>query len=190
MKKIHRVLALLMAAIMALSLVTTAFAEPTIDPAKKASLNIYKYDITQASADGVWDAESYVSTGLHDDTVIDKLSKYAIPGVEFTYLRVADIAMNNEVVDGQRQVGVLYGFDGSERSNAVLSAIGLTASDAHKTENGINYYTSDSLNNKLAAALAANATSAKNALETAVKNGGVAMTETDTTGHTSASNME
>ena len=191
MKKVHRVLALLMAALMAFGLMTTAFAaEPTIDPAKKASLNIYKYDITQASADGVWDAESYVSTGLHDDTVIDKLSKYAIPGVEFTYLRVADIAMNNEVVDGQRQVGVLYGFDGSERSNAVLSAIGLTASDAHKTENGINYYTSDSLNNKLAAALAANATSAKNALETAVKNGGVAMTETDTTGHTSASNME
>jgi len=190
MKKIHRVFAMLMAAIMALSLVTTAFAEPTIDASKKASLSIYKYDITKASEDGVWDAESYVSTGLHDEAVIDKLSKYAIQGVEFTYLRVADIAMNNEVVDGQRQVGVLYGFDGSERSNAVLSAIGLTASDAHKTENGINYYTSDSLNNKLAAALAANATSAKNALETAVKNGGVAMTETDAAGHTSASNME
>lgn len=191
MKKIHRVFAMLMAAIMALSLVTTAFAaEPTIDPAKKASLSIYKYDITKASEDGVWDAESYVSTGLHDNAVVDKLSKYAIQGVEFTYLRVADIAMNNEVVDGQRQVGVLYGFDGSERSNAVLSAIGLTASEAHKTENGVNYFTSDTLNNKLAAALAANATNVKNALEIAVKNGGVAMTETDTTGHTSASNME
>ena len=191
MKKIHRVFAMLMAAIMALSLVTTAFAaEPTIDLAKKASLSIYKYDITKASEDGVWDAESYVSTGLHDDAVIDKLSKYAIQGVEFTYLRVADITMNNEVVDGQRQVGVLYGFDSSDRSNAVLSAIGLTASDAHKNENGVNYYTSDALNNKLAAALAANATNVKNALETAVKNGGVAMTETDTTGHTSASDME
>ena len=191
MKKIHRVLALLMAALMAFGLMTTAFAaEPTINTSKKASLSIYKYDITKASADGVWDAESYVSTGLHDDAVIDKLSKYAIQGVEFTYLRVADIAMNNEVVDGQRQVGVLYGFDGSERSNTVLSAIGLTAADAHKTENGVNYYTSDSLNNKLAAALAANATSAKNALETAVKNGGVAMTETDATGHTSASGLE
>ena len=191
MKKIHRVFAMLMAAIMALSLVTTAFAaEPTIDASKKASLSIYKYDITKASEDGVWDAESYVSTGLHDDSVIDKLSKYAIQGVEFTYLKVADITMNNELVDGQRQVGVLYGFDNSERSNAVLSATGLTASGAHKSENGINYYTSDSLNNKLAAALAANATSAKNALETAVKNGGVAMTETDSTGHTSASSME
>ena len=190
MKKIHRVLAMLMAVVMALGLITTAFAEPTIDPGKKASLSIYKYDITKAGNDGAWDAESYVSTGLHDDAVIDKLSKYAIQGVEFTYLRVADIAMNNELVDGQRQVGVLYGFDGSERSSAVLSAIGLTASDAHKTKGDVNYFTSDALNNKLATALTANATAVKNALEAAVKNGGVAMTETDATGHTSASNME
>ena len=194
MKKIHRVLALLLAALMALGLMTTAFAAtdsaPIIDPGKKASLSIYKYDITTAGKDGAWDAESYVSTGLHDGAVIDKLSKYAIQGVEFTYLRVADITMSNEAVDGQRQVGVLYGFDGSERSNAVLSAIGLTAADAHKTEGGINYFTSDNLNNKLAAALAANATNVKNALETAVKNGGVAMPETDASGHTSASDME
>ena len=160
MKKIHRVVALLLAALMAIGLMTTAFAvEPTIDPTKKASLNIYKYDITKASADGAWDAESYVSTGLHDDAVIDKLSKYAVQGVEFTYLRVADIAMNNEVVDGQRQVGVLYGFDGAD---AVLSAIGVTAADVHKSENGKNYYTSDLLNNKLSAALTANATTVKN----------------------------
>ena len=190
MKKIHRVLAMLMAALMAFGLITTAFAEPTIDLAKKASLSIYKYDITKASAEGAWDTESYVSTGLHDDAVVDKLTKYAIQGVEFTYLRVADIAMNNELVDGQRQVGVLYGFDSSERSNAVLSAIGLTAADAHKTDNGINYFTSDMLNSKLAAALAANATTVKNALETAVKNGGMAMTETDATGHTSADQLE
>ena len=190
MKKIHRVFALLMAALMAIGLMTTAFAELTIDPAKKASLSIYKYDITTASAEGAWDEESYVSTGLHDDAVVDKLAKYAIQGVEFTYLRVADIAMNNELVDGQRTVGVLYGFDSSERSNAVLSAIGLTAADAHKTEGDINYFTSDMLNNKLTAALAANATTVKNELEAAVKNGGVTMTETDATGHTSASNME
>ena len=194
MKKIHRVVALLLSALMVIGLMTTAFAAtdsaPTIDPGKKASLSIYKYDITKAGKDGAWDAESYVSTGLHDDAVVDKLAKYAIHGVEFTYLRVADITMNSEVVEGQRQVGVLYGFDSSERSNAVLSAIGLTAADAHKTESGVNYFTSDMLNNKLAAALTANATTVKNALEAAVKNGGVAMAETDTTGHTSASNME
>ena len=190
MKKIHRVLAMLMAAIMALSLITTAFAEPTIDPAKNASLSIYKYDITTASSDGAWDAESYVSTGLHDDAVVDKLAKYAIQGVEFTYLRVADITMSNEPMDSQRQVGVLYGFDNSDRSSAVLSAIGLTATDAHKTDNGVNYFTSDMLNNNLATALAANATTVKNTLEAAVKNGGVAMTETDATGHASADQLE
>ena len=191
MKKIYHVVALLLAALMAIGLMTTAFAaEPTIDTSKKASLNIYKYDITTASKDGAWDAESYVSTGLHDDAVIDKLSKYAIQGVEFTYLRVADVTMNNELVDGQRQVGVLYGFGSSEHSNAVLSAIGMTGADAHKTGNGINYFTSDMLNNKLAAALTANTTTVKNTLETAVKNGGVAMIETDATGHTSASDME
>ena len=150
MKKIHRVLALLMAAIIALALITTAFAESTIDTSKKASLSIYKYDITTASAEGAWDAKSYVSTGLHDDAVVDKLAKYAIQGVEFTDLRAADIAMNNEMVDGQRQVGVLYGFDSSDRSNTVV----------------------------------------KNALEAAVKSGGVVMAETDVTGHTSASDME
>lgn len=190
MKKIHRVLAMLMAAIMALGLITTAFAEPTIDTSKKASLSIYKYDITKASAEGAWDTESYISTGLHDNAVVDKLSKYAIQGVEFTYIRVADVTMNNEVVDGQRRVGVLYGFDSSDRSNAVLSAIGLTGADAHKTEDDVNYFTSDVLNNKLSTALTANATTVKNALETAVKNGGVAMSETDVTGHTSASDME
>ena len=193
MKKIHRILALLMATLMALGLMTTAFAAtdsaPTIDPTKEASLSIYKYDITKASNDGAWDAESYVSTGLHDDAVIDKLSKYAIQGVEFTYLRIADITMNNEVMDGQRTVGVLYGFDSSDRSTAVLSAIGLTVADAHKTAGGINYFTSDMLNNKLATALTANATTVKNALEAAVKNGGVAMPEADAAGHTSASGM-
>ena len=190
MKKIHRVLALLMAALMVIGLMTTAFAEPTIDPTKEASLSIYKYDITKAGNDGAWDTESYISTGLHDNAVVDKLSKYAIQGVEFTYIRVADVTMNNEVVDGQHQVGVLYGFDSSDRSNAVLSAIGLTGADAHKTEDDVNYFTSDMLNNKLSTALAANATTVKNELEAAVKNGGMAMSETDATGHAAASDME
>ena len=194
MKKIHRVLALLLAALMAIGLMTTAFAAtdsaPIIDPGKKASLSIYKYDITTAGKDGAWDAESYVSTGLHDGAVTDKLSKYAIQGVEFTYLRIADITMNNELVDGQRQVGVLYGFDSSDRSTTVLSAIGMTGADAHKIDNGINCFTSDVLNNKLSTALAANATTVKNALEAAVRSGGVAMTETDTAGHTFADQME
>ena len=110
MKKTKRLWALLLAMVMALGLISTAFAAPTIDSGRKASLSLYKYDITAASEDGAWNTASYVSTGVQDDAVTDKLAQYAIQGVEFTYLRVADIAMNNELVDGQRQVGVLYGF--------------------------------------------------------------------------------
>ena len=190
MKKIHRVVALLLSALMVIGLMTTAFAAtdsaPTIDPSKKASLSIYKYDITTASKDGAWDAESYVSTGLHDDAVIDKLAKYAVQGVEFTYLRVADIAMNNELVDGQRQVGVLYGF----AEDTILQAIGLTTADAYKSESGIRYYTSDKLNKAMSDALTANATTVKNALEAAVRNGGKAMPETDENGHSKVSGLE
>ena len=186
MKKTKRLWALLLAMVMALGLISTAFAAPTNDLGRKASLSLYKYDITEASEDGAWDTASYVSTGVQDDAVTDKLAQYAIQGVEFTYLRVADIAMNNELVDGQRQVGVLYGF----AEDTVLQAIGLTAADAHKSENGIRYYTSDKLNKAMSDALTANAITVKNALEIAVRNGGNALPETDASGHSMVSGLE
>ncbi len=186
MKKTKRLWALLLAMVMALGLISTAFAAPTIDSGRKASLSLYKYDITAASEDGAWNTASYVSTGVQDDAVTDKLAQYAIQGVEFTYLRVADIAMNNELVDGQRQVGVLYGF----AEDTVLQAIGLTAADAHKSENGTRYYTADKLNKAMSDALAANTTTVKNALEAAARNGGKAMPETDENGHSKVSGLE
>ena len=69
--------------------------------------------------------------------------------------------MNNELVNGQRQVGVLYGF----AEDTILQAIGLTTADAYKSESGIRYYTSDKLNKAMSDALTANATTVKNALE-------------------------
>ena len=186
MKKTKRLWALLLAVVMALGLITTAFAAPTIDSGRKASLSLYKYDITAASADGAWDAASYVSTGVQDDAVTDKLAKYAIQGVEFSYLRVASISTYSQRESGQYKVGVLYGF----ADDAVLQAIGLTKADAYKRGNGVFYFTSDKLNKALADALAANATTVKNALEIAVQNGGKAMPETDANGHSKVSGLE
>lgn len=157
MKKTKRLWALLLVMVMALGLITTAFAAPTIDSGRKASLSLYKYDITAASADGVWDAASYVSTGVQDDAVTDKLAQYAIQGVEFSYLRVASISTYSQRENGQYKVGVLYGF----ADDAVLQAIGLTKADAYKRGNGVFYFTSDKLNKALADALADNATSEK-----------------------------
>lgn len=186
MKKNHRVFALLLVMVMALGLITTAFAAPTIDSSKKASLSLYKYDITAASADGAWDATSYVSTGVQDDAVTDKLAQYAIQGVEFSYLRVASISTYSQRENGQYKVGVLYGF----ADDAVLQAIGLTKADAYKRGNGVFYFTSDKLNKALADALAANATTVKNALETAARNGGNALPETDASGHSKVGGLE
>ncbi len=186
MKKMKRLWALLLVMVMALGLITTAFAAPTIDSGRKASLSLYKYDITAASADGAWDAASYVSTGVQDDAVTDKLAKYAIQGVEFSYLRVASISTYSQRESGQHKVGVLYGF----ADDAVLQAIGLTKADAYKRGNGVFYFTSDKLNKALADALAANATTVKNALETAARNGGNALPETDASGHSKVSGLE
>lgn len=185
MKKTKRLWALLLVMVMALGLITTAFAAPTIDSGRKASLSLYKYDITAASADGAWDAASYVSTGVQDDAVTDKLAKYAIQGVEFSYLRVASISTYSQRENGQYKVGVLYGF----ADDAVLQAIGLTKADAYKRGNGVFYFTSDKLNKALADALADNATTVKNALEIAVRNGG-AMPETDENGHSRVGGLE
>ena len=186
MKKTKRLWALLLAMVMALGLITTAFAAPTIDSGRKASLSIFKYDITAASADGAWDAASYVSTGIQDDAVSDKLAKYAIQGVEFSYLRVASISTYSQRENGQYKVGVLYGF----ADDAVLQAIGLGKADAYKSGNGVFYFTSNKLNKALADALADNATTVKNALEAAVRNGGKAMPETDANGHSKVSGLE
>ena len=172
--------------VMALGLISTAFAAPTIDLGRKASLSLYKYDITAASEDGAWDTASYVSTGVQDDAVTDKLAQYAIQGVEFTYLRVASISTYSQRESGQYKVGVLYGF----ADDAVLRAIGLTKADAYKRGNGVFYFTSDKLSKAMSDALTANATTVKNALEIAVQNGGKAMPETDANGHSKVSGLE
>ena len=186
MKKTKRLWALLLVMVMALGLITTAFAAPTIDSGRKASLSLYKYDITAAGRDGAWDAASYVSTGVQDDAVTDKLAKYAIQGAEFSYLRVASISTYSQRESGQYKVGVLYGF----ADDAVLQAIGLGKADAYKRGSGVFYFTSDKLNKALADALADNATTVKNALEATIRNGGKAMPETDANGHSKVSGLE
>ena len=116
MKKFSRIIAVALALMLCLNIVPSAFAAPvaeaTIDETKTGSLTIYKYDTTNATKDGAWDSSSYVSTGVFDQNVNDTLGGavragdtdnasdlgngetgygYAIKGVEFSYLRVADI---------------------------------------------------------------------------------------------------
>ena len=105
MKKIHRALALIMAiaVICCLPIQTSAANEAAavIDYSKTASLSLYKYDLTSAEADGAWDTDAYVSAGIYDQNVNDAMSSYAVQGVEFMFLRVADISLYNGDENGE-----------------------------------------------------------------------------------------
>ena len=113
------------------------------------------------------------------------MSSYAVQGVEFMFLRVADISLYNGDENGEHRVITLYGFT----DTAFLTAIGLGTADAHHTENGVSYFTSDALNTALAAALSNNATSVKNSLESYAKSSGTAMPVTDEYGHSQVSGL-
>ena len=202
----------IIAALVMLTTTVSAFAlmenVSTINTDRTGSFDIYKYDITNAEKDGVWDS-SYVSTGVRDPGVEDILGSdarktslnangevngYAIKGVEFTYLKVADICTYTKEEDGASHVEVLYGIAQNEANNTFLSAIGVSAGDRYTpadSEDGtMHFYRSDTLINGLKSALASNAITVKNALERFVReNGGTAMPLTDSYGHTSASEL-
>ncbi len=216
MKTLTKALALCLAMLMIFSVpVGVSAAEAAADDAlmdldRTGSITIYKYDIVSSEKDGVWD-DSYVSSGTFDQTVIDTLggsrqntlgngetsNGYAIRGVEFTHLKIADIVQYTEAADDGDHVAVLYGID-KEKGADFLTAIGLEGGKSHydkadatdKLDSGNYYYTSDTLIDALNTALEANSTDVKNALEVYVAaNGGTAMSLTDEFGRTEATDL-
>ena len=177
-------------------------ATATIDTSHSTSLTVFKYDMTSAEEDGVWSTDSYVSTGLLDDEVNNTLSKYAIQGVEFTYLKLADLTIyKGKDADGQQEVIPLYAFTENTSTNSAettefLNALHLSTDDAYRTDHDssqkrIWYFESDTLIHALENALETNSTATKTALEAYIaKNGGTAMPETNENGKSNADNME
>lgn len=211
MKKLRKAISLIMALAMIICFSTAASAAPvdeaTIDFSRTGSIDIFKYDLSNAEKDGIWDS-SYVSTGVKDEagvesvlgdpTRVSHLNEngeaygYAIKGVEFTYVKVADIRTYTESEDGVEHVEVLYGIAPTEQNNVLLSAIGVSHDDRYTPADadGIFYYRSGTLINGLKTALDTNATAVKNALEQYVRNNnGTAMPETDAYGHSSVSGL-
>lgn len=199
MKLLHRLSALAMTAVMAFSIsggVSAAdAATATIDTSRSTSLTLYKYDLTGAENDGVWDSQSYVSTGIADEQINTALSQYAIQGVEFSYRKLADLSIyKGTAADGHQETVPLYAFtentkSGSKETMDFLSALGLTTNDAYRTDhdgkqNRVWYFKSDTLIEALDHALTTNSTSTKDALEKYMAaNGGTTMPETDENGY-------
>lgn len=207
---------------------TTAFAAPlaeaTIDMSRKGSIEIYKFDQTNAEKDGVWDS-SYVSTGVKDQAGVndilggtnrhgdddnvtnhqngDTSNGYAIKGVEFSYLKVAEIMQFSEsALDGKtnNHVEVLYGIS-KTTGRDLLTAIGLTEDDRYMKADDSDkpgfdkanfwYFQSNTLIDAMKNALASNSTAVKNALETYMAaQGAKAMPLTDENGYTKAQDLD
>lgn len=177
-------------------------ATATIDTSRSTSLTVFKYDMTGAEEDGIWSTDSYVSTGLLDDEVNNTLSQYAIEGVEFTYVKLADLTIyKGKDENGHQEVIPLYSFTENTSTNSAettefLNALHLSTDDAYRVDQDANQnriwsFKSDTLIQALEDALESNSTSTKTALEAYIaKNGGVAMPETDENGKSNVDNME
>lgn len=227
--KMKKFFALMMTLVLLLSGIPTALAadaaDATIDTDASCSLTIFKYDWTNAVKDGVWNEDSFISTGWRESYVEDVLGNavrqgdadgstgndlgngqnangYALKGVEFTTLKVADIVTFTESANDQHPdynlTQVLYGFHKVNAAD-LLAAIGLAdgtgrytnADNTDKLSKDNYYYTSETLNKALASALAANATTVKDALETymASQDGAIVMAKTDENGKTIQRNL-
>ena len=193
MKNLKKALALILAFASIFCFPVLATNDPAtdtiIDHTKTATLNIYKYDLTNASSDGVWDTSSYVSTGEMDQSVIDTLASYAIEGVEFTFLKIASITtLAQDDGNGNYSTILLYGLPENDTSATFLSALGLSYSNAEASESGVHFFHADTITKALSDFLLAGNTTVKNALEALAANG-APMTETDEYGHTSAGDL-
>lgn len=176
---IKKISAMAMAAAMATTMMISVSAAPEdiIDTSKTGSFTIYKYDLTAAEQAGLdVPGQHYQSNGEVDADAASELANYAIPGVEFTYVRVGDINTSSE----NGEIKLLY--DVPNQLETVL---------ALEDTRGNNHYTSDELNEALEDIMADN-TAGKDALFDYFEatSGKTAMALTDENGMTSASNMQ
>ncbi len=151
-------------AIMCMLMPMSAFAEdatattgtmPTIKDGEKGSITLYKYNLTKAREDNAYN-ENWKATGEANSEVETAMKKYGIEGVEFTYLKVADISTKNETTTGKGKVGVVY----SNVPEELAEILGLSGTE----------FTSDEINNALSDKLAKDNVNTKTSLTNYVKN--------------------
>lgn len=172
-KKITQMVSAIVCVLMIAAVPVHAAATDVIDTTKTGSLTIHKYDMTAAQKGGV-DLSQFTSTGKQNVTAEEMLKKYPIKGVEFSYLRVGDVKQQSE----NGKIQMIY-----ELPDTLQKILGLAESDIVKTEGSKDYFTSQSINDKLKKALEDN-TATKDKLEEYMGKDGTAMDLTDAQGVT------
>lgn len=171
-------------------------ADDIIDTSRLGSLSIYKYDTTAASQAGVYQEGDITATGKPDEKLQETIYDYAIEGVEFSYLRVGGIEQYSKTSGTNSELKNVYEIPtdlaailGLGREEAVdMTADGVSAT-CKKV--GVFHYTSQQINDALAAILAADDVAAKDALETYIQGNtkAKAMKLTDEEGYTSVDGL-
>lgn len=156
MKNMKRFLTMCLALVMVLSCIPIVNAampsDAVINESAECSLTIYKYDWTNAHKDGVWNDDTFITTGMKESYVEDRLggyirkgetdhkidyilgngetsNSYAIKGVEYSIVNVAKpLRFSEYPIDDysfeNALVMQLYAFE-STKTAELLAAIGL-----------------------------------------------------------------
>ena len=166
-----------------------------IDGSRTGSIEIYKYDATSASKDGVWDLNGSVSDGEKNETVESVLKDYAMQGVEFSYVYLGGIETYSFSDSGNSRINVVYEID-----EDLADILGLKDSEAYDMtgENAAFpcgsdklHFDSAQLSGALADLIESGDTAAKNSLEAYAESRYTGrFADTDKNGHTSISGLE
>lgn len=158
----------------------------TIDETKKGSITIHKYDITAANKKGI-NTDNYLNNGEADSKAETELSDYAIKGVVFTTLKVADFYTYTDENGDDNSVRVLYEFSDEK----LVKMIGLDMANASLTKNNKYYFNSTDIGKALKTKLENSNTETKNELEDYIReNNGKDMDETDYAGLTKITGLD
>ncbi len=134
MKNFKRIITLCLALALCLSCAPAVFAaevaDATIDMSRKGSLTIYKYDLTNAEKDGVWDS-SYVSTGVYDQSgVVDVLGGK----------RAGDTDNKSDLGNGEASYLNLYKMTARELAKTIIDDVRETVGTVSTCGIGTNLY--------------------------------------------------
>lgn len=139
-----------------------------------ATITVHKYDMTAMDEDGVRYSD-FLSDGKQNTAAEETMKRYVVEGVEFSYLKVADI----NTISENGKIQVMYNLP-----DALAQIIGVT------TDRSDHMYSSDAINDALKNLLVDN-TAAKDALEKYIAGGqGVQSMVTDASGVAKATNLQ
>ncbi len=140
----------------------------TVDPSRRCSVSIYKYDITGAGSDGTYSEGEFEATGEPVAELESIMADYAVEGVGFTCVRAGDAetysagggSVTELVYEVPFRLGEILGL--SESDGVDMNEADPAFRCGHT---GVSHYTGLQINDALAKLMSENRISAKNDLE-------------------------